>query len=222
MFERFDSEVSLSALVNPSTPPSPDVVPSRSSLVAASFSLGHFRHQSFISSSDESTGFSLVPASPTPDLHSSRPVRHSLARYSQDRHPYRRPSHRARSSSQQFSSGSSERKPPSSDYTNSSSIPSSHSTKLSIASITSSPCPVPRNRRIPMLTSSKASLKPSFRFPATNGVKFKVQIEEGGRLTEISDGSQKRGSFGANSREDFPIDEEKGESFGCSTNTVSR
>ncbi|GAA5948333.1 hypothetical protein JCM3765_001375 [Sporobolomyces pararoseus] len=209
MFERFDSEVSLSALVDPSPAP----VPSRSSIFAASFSLGHFRHETFVSSSDESTGFSLVPSSPTPNLHSSRPVRHSLARYSQDRHPYRRPSHRARPHSQQFSSGSSERKPPSSDYTNSSSIPSSHSTKLSIASITSSPCPVPRNRRIPMLTSTKPPLKPSFRFPAANCVKLTPQMEDDAGLTQTTLSRDDNDSLNLESREDFPVDEQNSISY---------
>lgn len=170
MFDRVDFEVSLTALVDgPSLPNSPAQERSRPSLIAASFAMGHFRHDSVISSSEgssESTGFSLINASPTPNPSSGRPLRHSLARYSQDRHPLHRASHQARPTSEQSSSPS-EQGPSPNDSTCLSLVASSRSTQLSISSITSSPCPVPRNRRVPMLTTQQRAppLQPSFRFP---------------------------------------------------------
>ncbi|GAA6063061.1 hypothetical protein JCM10212_003006 [Sporobolomyces blumeae] len=167
MFDRVDCEVSLAALVDgPSLPPSLENDRHRPSIVAASFARGHFRHDSVLSSTDgssESTGFSI--ASPTPLPTSNRPARQSLARYSQDRHPLHRPSHRARPVSD-HSSGSSGHEHSQEDPTTLSFAQSSRSTNLSISSITSSPCPAPRSRRVPMLTGQgRRPLQPSFRFP---------------------------------------------------------
>ncbi|GAA5883158.1 hypothetical protein JCM16303_006118 [Sporobolomyces ruberrimus] len=166
MFDHVDSNVSLSALVDPSLPPSPVAHPVRSKLSAVSFSANHFRHESLVSSSEgstESTGLSLVHSSPTPNTGLGRPHRLSPARYSQDQ---RYLNHQARSSSGDLSSISSERESRSNHHANSSIARSSRSTNLSITPVSSSPCPVPRNRRIPMLTHSRPPpLQPSFRFP---------------------------------------------------------
>ncbi|GAA5928875.1 hypothetical protein JCM1841_001281 [Sporobolomyces salmonicolor] len=167
MFDRVDSEVALYALLDgPSPPPSPEQMrQQRPSLVAASFAIGHFRTDSIVSSSEGSTesGFSIMN-SPTPLPLSGRPVRQSLARYSQEHFPVHRPSHRARPVSEQ-SSGSSDQDHQSNEPTSLTLAQSSHSTNLSISSITSSPCPIPR-RRVPMLTRQRAPpLQPSFRFP---------------------------------------------------------
>ncbi|GAA6023908.1 hypothetical protein JCM11491_002690 [Sporobolomyces phaffii] len=168
MFDSVDSDVSLSALVDESVPSSPDRSLSRPSLVAASFFLGHFRHERVISSSEgstESTGISLVHSSPTPNPDLGRPLRRSLARYSQDWHATGRGLYSSAGSASHGSSSISSQ--PSSDPTVSSNAPSSRSTNLSITSTTSSPCPVPRHRRIPMLTRARPPpLQPLFRFPA--------------------------------------------------------
>ncbi|GAA5912028.1 uncharacterized protein JCM6883_007084 [Sporobolomyces salmoneus] len=184
MFERLDCEVSLSALVDPSPPPSPRPERSRQSIMASSFSLGHFHHDSAVSSAEgtEST-LSFVHASPTPNPASQRPRRHSLSRYSQDSQPPRHPSHRTRALSSQFSSiSSSQPESLQAHSKSSSSAPSSHTTYFSITSSASSPCPAPRNRRISMLTRSKPPpLQPSFRFPAhpIETATFKVDIRMG-------------------------------------------
>ncbi|GAA5911075.1 hypothetical protein JCM5296_002453 [Sporobolomyces johnsonii] len=167
MFDRVDSAVALYALLDgPSPPPSPEQVRhQRPSIVAASFAIGHFRTDSIVSSSEGSTesGFSIMN-SPTPLPLSGRPVRQSLARYSQDHFPVYRPSHRPRPRSEE-SSGSSDQDHQSNEPTSLTLAQSSHSTNLSISSITSSPCPVPR-RRVPMLTRQRAPpLQPAFRFP---------------------------------------------------------
>ncbi|GAA6021266.1 hypothetical protein JCM10207_002596 [Rhodosporidiobolus poonsookiae] len=163
MFDEVDIHVQLSALLDgPSPPPSPEDVRQQA------FLRNHFRSASAFSSTEGSleSHFSLN-GSPTPYLRSGRPLRQSLARYSQDRFPTKQPSHRARPVSEQSSLSSEHDHLGSNDPTSLSLAQSSRSTNLSISSLTSSPCPVPRARRIPMLTRgpSLPMLKPSFRFP---------------------------------------------------------
>ncbi|GAA5995655.1 uncharacterized protein JCM10292_005305 [Rhodotorula paludigena] len=166
MFDRVDEQVSLAALVHsPSPPESPEDAFARARETA--FLLNHLRTSSIISSSEEGSAesqFSLM-ASPTPLPLSGRRLRQSLARYSQDRFPTRRPSHRARPVSAQ-SSLSSEHDSADKEATSMSLAISSRSTNLSISSLTSSPCPAPQHRRIPMLTRQlPPPTQPAFRFP---------------------------------------------------------
>lgn len=217
MFDRVDFEVSLTALVDgPSLPSSPAQERSRPSIVAASFALGHLRHDSVISSSEgssESTGFSLVNASPTPNPSSGRPLRHSLARYSQDRHSLNRPSYHARPRS----SSSSEQGPSPNDSTNLSLVASSRSTQLSISSITSSPCPVPRNRRVPMLTTQQRAppLQPSFRFPPEGDKAATIKAAQLSRMDVPLEEPEIESTTPPEieSSVEFPLREAKGELF---------
>ncbi|GAA5886544.1 hypothetical protein JCM6882_001682 [Rhodosporidiobolus microsporus] len=164
MFER-DDDVHLSALLgSPSPPLSPEQQASQTA-----FFRNHLRNGSAFSSTEGSLeSYFSMSGSPTPYPRSGRPLRQSLARYSQDNFPTKRPSHRARPISEQSNASSSEHDhlPPPTDLTSLSLAQSSRSTNLSISSITSSPCPVPRHRRIPMLTRiPPPPLQPSFRFP---------------------------------------------------------
>ncbi|GAA5838012.1 hypothetical protein JCM11251_006823 [Rhodosporidiobolus azoricus] len=165
MFER-DEDVQLSALLGSPTPPlSPEQQASQTA-----FFRNHLRNGSAFSSTEGSleSHFTLS-GSPTPYPRSGRPLRQSLARYSQDHSPTKRPSHRARPISEQSIAPSSDQDhlPPPNDLTALSLAQSSRSTNLSISSVSSSPCPVPKNRRIPMLTRIPPllPLQPSFRFP---------------------------------------------------------
>ncbi|BGP02805.1 Proteophosphoglycan ppg4 [Rhodotorula toruloides ATCC 204091] len=162
MFERIDEDVSLNALINsPSPPVSPEQVLARREALYHH----HTRIGSTLSTAEGSleSCFSLV-GSPSPNPPSGRPMRHSLQRYSQDRFPTKRPSHRARPISE-LSAASTD--PASIETTNLSVAPSSRSTNLSVSSLTSSPCPVPRSGRIRMLTRAEGPLpsQPAFRFP---------------------------------------------------------
>ncbi|GAA5944875.1 uncharacterized protein JCM15063_003024 [Sporobolomyces koalae] len=168
MFDRVDIGVSLTALVDSSVPPSPIKEPSRTSVIAANFSLGHFRHDSVLSSeeSTESSAFSHVHSSPTPNPAGERLMRQSLSRYSQDRHVTRRGIRPT--SVRSATSTESERASSTRGASMSSLSLSNGSTKLSISSLASSPCPAPRHRKIHMLTYKRAqapALGPSFRFP---------------------------------------------------------
>ncbi|CDR35813.1 RHTO0S01e07668g1_1 [Rhodotorula toruloides] len=162
MFERIDEDVSLNALINsPSPPVSPEQVLARREALYHH----HARMGSTLSTAEGSleSCFSLV-GSPSPNPPSGRPMRQSLQRYSQDKFPTKRPSHRARPVSE-LSAASTD--PASNETTNLSVAPSSRSTNLSVSSLTSSPCPVPRSGRIRMLTRAEGPLpaQPAFRFP---------------------------------------------------------
>ncbi|BGP34707.1 hypothetical protein JCM10296v2_006529 [Rhodotorula toruloides] len=162
MFERIDEDVSLDALINsPSPPVSPEQVLARREALYHQ----HARMGSTLSTAEGSleSCFSLV-GSPSPNPPSGRPMRQSLQRYSQDKFPTKRPSHRARPISE-LSVASTD--PASNETTNLSVAPSSRSTNLSVSSLTSSPCPVPRGARIRMLTRAEGPLpaQPAFRFP---------------------------------------------------------
>ncbi|GAA5900397.1 hypothetical protein JCM8208_005350 [Rhodotorula glutinis] len=181
MFYEVDDAVPLSALVQGASPPAS---PEASLMQAreAAFLRHHLRTASGISSS-EGTGESLFSTmgSPTPLPSTGRPLRQSLARYSQDRFPVKRPSHRARPISEQSSMSSSEQDHNSSEQTTSSiAVSSTRSTNLSVSSLTSSPCPAPSRRHIPMLTSNALPLpsQPAFRFPPPKGPAVADQTRE--------------------------------------------
>ncbi|BGP50980.1 hypothetical protein JCM10450v2_006906 [Rhodotorula kratochvilovae] len=167
MFDEVDMAVSLTALVHsPSPPDSPEQTLAQAREQA--FLRNHLRSNSAVSSTEGSAeSFFSLMGSPTPLPSTGRPLRQSLARYSQDRFPLKRPSHRARPISEQSSVLSSEQDQPSNEPTSMSvAAPSSRSTNLSISSITSSPCPAPQHRRIPMLTRNlPPPMQPAFRFP---------------------------------------------------------
>ncbi|GAA5920811.1 hypothetical protein JCM3775_003962 [Rhodotorula graminis] len=181
MFYEVDDAVPLSALLQD---PSPTNSPEMSLMQAreTAFLRHHLRSASAISSS-EGTGesFFSTMGSPTPLPSTGRPLRQSLARYSQDRFPVKRPSHRARPVSEQSSMSSSDQGHNSSEQTTSSiAAPSTRSTNLSVSSLTSSPCPAPSRRHIPMLTSNALPLpsQPAFRFPPPKGAAVAEQTRE--------------------------------------------
>ncbi|GAA6052146.1 hypothetical protein JCM3770_001242 [Rhodotorula araucariae] len=167
MFETVDVSVSLTALVQ-SPSPSEHQKPTDAQAREEAFLHRHRRSGSAISSTEDSSDslFSLM-GSPSPLPPTGRPLRQSLARYSQDRFPVRRPSHRAGLVSERSSVSSFEQDPPSNETTSMSvAAPSTRSTNFSISSITSSPCPAPPQRRIPMLTRNfPPPTQPVFRFP---------------------------------------------------------
>lgn len=178
MFDEVDEGVSLAALVHTVSPSECDAA-TLAHAREASFLRHHLRSASGVSSS-EGTGESLfsMMGSPTPLPSTGRPLRQSLARYSQDRFPVKRPSHRARPVSEQSILSSSEQGHASNEQTTSSiPAPSTRSTNLSVSSITSSPCPAPQRRRIPMLTSNSFPLpsQPAFRFPPVGKVHAAVE-----------------------------------------------
>lgn len=86
-----------------------------------------------------------LPDSPTPLPSGDRHLRESLTRYSQD-------GHAGGQSASEHSVGLSEHSLPTYATYHSLAL-SSQSTKLSIASVQSSPCPAPRQRQVSMLTS---------------------------------------------------------------------
>ncbi|GAA5866225.1 hypothetical protein JCM8547_007209 [Rhodosporidiobolus lusitaniae] len=182
MFDRLDMDVELNALLDvPSPPLSPEEA--RQAL----FFQQHLRHDSMVSSTEGSLeSHFTMNGSPTPFPRSGRPVRQSLARYSQDQFPTKRPSHRARPISEQ-STGSSEQGHLSANEPTSLSLAqSSRSTNLSISSITSSPCPVPRYRRVPMLTRNPPPMfQPSFRFPPEKPSSASLTLKPLGSPIEI-------------------------------------
>lgn len=118
----------------------------------------HLRNQSMVSSSEGSSECGM--GSPTPASGQAL-LRHSMVRYSQDRS--RRHVHRRGPSTHHDSSGDDGPALPE-EATSYSASHSSRSTNLSISSLHSSPCPVPRNRRIPMLTRHTPA-NPDFHFP---------------------------------------------------------
>lgn len=117
----------------------------------------HLRNQSMVSSSEGSSKCGM--GSPTPASGQAL-TRHSMVRYSQDRS--RRQPHRRGPSTLHDSSG--DEAPLPEEPTTHSAAHSSRSTNLSISSLHSSPCPAPRNRRIPMLTRRTPTV-PHFHFP---------------------------------------------------------
>lgn len=123
------------------------------------------------------------PDSPTPLPSGGRHPRNSLSRYSQDHHAGSRHSHGSESISALYL-GSSEQSVPQ-DVTGCSLALSSQSTELSVSSVLSSPCPAPRQRRVPMLTGH-CERRSGFRLSLD-----KIQdedcrkLEDGGRLRPI-------------------------------------
>ncbi|GAA5984510.1 hypothetical protein JCM11641_007006 [Rhodosporidiobolus odoratus] len=178
MFERVDDQVQLAALLgSPSPPASPEQVRQ------TAFLRNHFRNGSLVSSTEGSLDSHFtINNSPTPYPRCGRPLRQSLARYSQDYFPTKRPSHRARPISEQSSSSSAaaeHQRLDLSEATNISLAQSTRSTNLSISSITSSPCPVPKSRRIPMLTGNRPPpLQPSFRFPPEKSSSATLKLQD--------------------------------------------
>ncbi|SCV66886.1 BQ2448_5532 [Microbotryum intermedium] len=174
MLDSLDVELSLTSLIAATSPP-PSV---ERGLVGCSMSrtLG-----SLAASEDGSNEGDLpggVNASPSPASRRKplNNLRQSLVRYSQDRAKTGL-ALRGRSIESTFAevdefseydfghvdSGSSKGH----NQTNHSRAQSSRSTNLSISSITSSPCPVPKSRRIPMLTKHSPPLAPAFEFPSS-------------------------------------------------------
>ena len=93
------------------------------------------------------------PDSPTPLPSGGWQPRNSLSRYSQDHHAGSRHSHGSESISSHSIDSSGQSMPQ--DVTECSFALSSQSTELSISSVLSSPCPAPRQRRVPMLTGHR-------------------------------------------------------------------
>ncbi|BGP19356.1 hypothetical protein JCM10213_003437 [Rhodosporidiobolus nylandii] len=201
MFERVDLEVQLSALLgSPSSPASPERGRQ------AVFLSNHSRNGSMVSSTEGSLESRFTMSnSPTPFPRSGRPVRQSLARYSQDLFPMKRPSHRARPISELSSASSSEHDHlPPHEPTSLSLAQSSRSTNLSISSITSSPCPVPRYRRIPMLTRNPPPLlQPSFRFPAEKPSSAKTLRALGSPFEQHNDPLEQFATAGPDSTDEY-------------------
>lgn len=156
--DRMDIEVSLTSLVGARSPP-PSPEHSHPATRPQTLAQQHIRAESSGSVSTKSI------TSPCP----AKGLRTSLVRYSQDHsrvQPRRPTSAQSYSSESDFDRSAS----PVQDLTSSSLAQSSRSTNLSISSLNSSPCPGPRQRRVPMLTRNPPPL-PNFRFPAPKAAK---------------------------------------------------
>ncbi|SCZ95688.1 BZ3500_MvSof-1268-A1-R1_Chr8-1g09730 [Microbotryum saponariae] len=174
MLDSLDVELSLTSLIAATSPP-PSV---ERDLVGRSMTrtLGSLAPSE--DGSNEGEPLEGVSASPSPASRRKplNNLRQSLVRYSQDRarsvlvlggrsieSAFAEVDESSESEFGQRDSGSSNGP----DQTNHSMAQSSRSTNLSISSITSSPCPVPRSRRIPMLTKHSPPLAPAFEFPSS-------------------------------------------------------
>lgn len=158
--DRMDIEVSLTSLVGACSPP-PSPEESRPATRSTTLAQQHIRAES----SGSVSMMSVTSPCPAP-----KNLRTSMVRYSQD---HNRIQSRRPASAQSYSSNESDfdrSTSPVQDLTSSSLAQSSRSTNLSISSLNSSPCPGPRQRRVPMLTRNPPPL-PHFRFPAPKAAK---------------------------------------------------
>ncbi|KDE02764.1 hypothetical protein MVLG_06710 [Microbotryum lychnidis-dioicae p1A1 Lamole] len=212
MLDSLDIELSLTSLIAATSPP-PSVERDLVGRPMTTRTLGSLAQSE--DGSNEGEHFEGVSASPSPASRRKplNNLRQSMVRYSQDRarsvlilggrsieSAFAEVEEFSESEFDQRDSGSSNGADQTNhsmvDQTSHSMAQSSRSTNLSISSITSSPCPVPRSRRIPMLTKHSPPLAPAFEFPSS------VSASSGGKrdLTSAT-----VSTFGDRSRSSSPL-----------------